>query len=283
MIRRIFQVLIAIGVIIFGYTKLSGSNFQKEVIWYGIAGLLVLLELVGEYIYNNRNRLWMSIFSKYLALRGKKIRFSMSYLYRIKIEDKYLLVKNNNYGHFQLVGGKYKILDDTRSKLKTDFDAVDDPKLPNSGVMKDDFALFIPAKNAMKFLDWFNKGVDREVSHWREFYEELIVGDGESFLSIENFPYVNYNYRGKVLTPIKRTPGWDDCYEILQYDILDLVPTPEQRQELKDLLKKGDSAKIKWASSNLIDSLGHDPINKNKNYDIGQHTKWALNTKWSKV
>lgn len=283
MIRKIIQALIAIGFIIIGYAKLEGSNFQKEVIWYGIAGLLTLIGLLLEFIYTNRKRLWMSIFSKFLALRGKNIRFSMSYLYRIKVEDKYLLVKNNNFGHFQLVGGKYKILEDTRSKLRTDFDAMDDPKLPNNGIMKDDFALFIPAKNAMKFLDWFNKGVDREVSHWREFYEELIVGDGESFLSLENFPYVNYNFRGKVLTPIKRTPGWDDCHEILQYDILDLVPTPQQREELKDLLKKGDSDKIKWASSNLIDYLGHDPINKNKKYDIGQHTKWALNMKWSKV
>ncbi|TYB73016.1 hypothetical protein ES676_09670 [Bizionia saleffrena] len=283
MIRKIIQALIAIGFIIIGYTKLEGAIFQKEVIWYGIAGLLTLIGLLLEFIYTNRKRLRVSIFSKYLALRGKKIRFSMSYLYRIEVEGKYLLVKNNNYGHFQLVGGKYKILEDTRSKLKTDFGAMDDPKLPNSGIMKDDFALFIPAKNAIKFLNWFNKGIDREVSHWREFYEELIVGDGESFLSLENFPYVNYNYRGKVLTPIKRTPGWDDCYEILQYDILDLVPTPEQRQELKVLFKKGDSAKIKWASSNLIDSLGHDSINKNKKYDIGQHTKWALNMKWSKV
>jgi hypothetical protein len=283
MIRKIIQALVAIGFIIFGYTKLDVSSFQKEVIWYGILGLLTLIGLLFEFIYTNRKRLWMSIFSKYLALSSKKIRFSMSYLYRIKVEDKYLLVKNNNYGHFQLVGGKYKILEDTRSKLKTDFDAMDDPKLPNSGIMKDDFALFIPAKNAMKFLDWFNKGVDREVSHWREFYEELIVGDGENFLSLENFPYVNYNYRGKVLTPIKRTPGWDDCYEILQYDILDLVPTPEQRQELKSLFLKGNSSKIKWASSNLIDSLGHDPISKNKDYDIGHHTKWALNMKWSKV
>jgi hypothetical protein len=283
MIRKIIQALVAIGFIIFGYTKLDVSSFQKEVIGYGILGLLTLIGLLFEFIYTNRKRLWMSIFSKYLALSGKKIRFSMSYLYRIKVEDKYLLVKNNNYGHFQLVGGKYKILEDTRSKLKTDFDAMDDPKLPNSGIMKDDFALFIPAKNAMKFLDWFNKGVDREVSHWREFYEELIVGDGEKFLSTENFPYVNYNFRGKVLTPIKRTPGWMDCYEILQYDILDLVPTPEQRQELKSLLLKGDSSKIKWASSNLIDSLGHDPISKNKDYDIGQHTKWAWNMKWLKV
>lgn len=283
MIRKIILALFAIVCIIVGYTKLEGSMFQKEVIWYGIAGLLTICSLLFEFIYRNRKRLWMSILSKYLALNGKKIRFSMSYLYRIKVEDKYLLVKNNNYGHFQLVGGKYKILEDTRSKLKTDFNAMDDPKLPNSGVMKDDFALFIPASKALKFLDWFNKGEDREVSHWREFYEELIVGDGESFLTKENFPYVNYSFRGKVLTPIKRTPGWEDCYEILQYDILDLVPNPQQRQELIILMQKGDSDKIKWASSNLIDTLGQDTINKTKIYDIGQHTKWALNMKWSKV
>ena len=77
----------------------------------------------------------------------------MSYLYRIKINDKYLLVKNNNYGHYQLVGGKYKILSDTRSLLIKEFDAIDDPKLPNKGLMKDDFALYIPAKYALKFID----------------------------------------------------------------------------------------------------------------------------------
>ena len=283
MIRSIIQALIGIILIIFGYSSLDGSEYQKLFIWFGITGILLLLVTYIENLYKNRKRLWMYIFSKYLAIRGEKIRFSLSYLYRIQVEDKYLLIKNNNFNHFQLVGGKYKILSDTRSKLKTEFGAMDDPKLPNKGIMKDDFALYIPAKNAIKFLDWFNKGEDREVSHWREFYEELIVGDGIGFLSRENFPYVNYNFKGKVLTPIKKTPGWGDCYEILQYDILDLVPTPEQRQELKSLLEKGDNSKIKWASSNLIESLGHNPIDKTKNYDIGQHTKWALNMKWSKV
>ncbi|WP_458627198.1 SMODS-associated NUDIX domain-containing protein [Winogradskyella sp. PC D3.3] len=234
-----------------------------------------------EFVIVNRKRLWLSIFSKYLEIKGERIRFSMSYLYRIKVDDKYLLVKNNNYGQFQLVGGKYKILEDTRALLKKEFDAIDDPKLPNKGIMKDDFALFIPAKHALKFIDWFNKGKDREASHWREFYEELIEGKG-SFLSKQKFPYVNYNFLGKVLTPIKKTPGWD-CYEILQYDILDLKPSPEQRQELLQLKEKGDSNHIKWASKELIQCLGHDNLEKIKLYDIGAHTKWALNMKWSKV
>lgn len=49
------------------------------------------------------------------------------------------------------------------------------------------------------------------------------------------------------------------------------------------LMKKGDTSKIKWASSNLIESLGHNPVNKTKDYDIGQHTKWALKMEWSKI
>ena len=55
----------------------------------------------------------------------------MSYLYIIKIDDEYLLVKNSNYGHYQLVGGKYKRLEGTQSLLKEKFEAIDDLKHPN--------------------------------------------------------------------------------------------------------------------------------------------------------
>jgi hypothetical protein len=59
--------------------------------------------------------------------------------------------------------------------------------------MKDDIAVFIPAKNAIKFLDWFNSRKEREISHWREFYEELVDGKAK-LLDPKIFPYVNYNY-----------------------------------------------------------------------------------------
>jgi len=280
MIRKILQAIIAIIVLFVGYYQFSDSEYQKDLIVYGFVALATLAELLIEYIIINRKRLGLIIYSKWLGLRGHRIRFSMSYLYRIKIDDKYLLVRNNNFGHYQLVGGKYKLLDNTRSFIQKEFDAIDDPKLPNKDLMKDDFALFIPAKKAIKFLDWFNEGKDREISHWREFYEELIEGKGK-VLDKEKFPFVNYNFRGKVRTPIKRTPGWD-CYEILQYDILDLLPTHEQRKELKKLLEKGGSKYYKWADSELIQCLGHDNRTKTPIYKIGIHTKWALNMKWSK-
>lgn len=280
MIRKILQAILAFGLLIYGYFFLSGSDLQPEFIGAGVIGLLTLLALLIEFILTNRKRLGLIIYCKWLGIRKQRIRFSMSYLYRIKVDDKYLLVRNSNFPHYQLVGGKYKILDGTRSFLQKEFDAIDDPKLPNKDLMKDDFALFIPASKAIKFLDWFNKGEDREISHWREFYEELIEGKAK-ILDKEKFPYINYNFRGRVRTPVKRTPGWD-CYEILQYDILDIIPTPGQRQELKRLQDKGDKKYYKWADTELIQCLGHDNREKKQLYDIGIHTKWALNMKWSK-
>jgi hypothetical protein len=280
MIRRIIQTIIAIGFIIYGYFKMSGSEYQKDVVVFGVIGLATLLELLIEHIIINHKRLYLLLQIYFLALKGEKIRFSMSYLYIIKIDDEYLLVKNSNYGHYQLVGGKYKRLEGTQSLLKEKFEAIDDLKLPNKDLMKDDFAIFIPAKKAIKFLDWFNEGKNREINHWREFYEELIEGKAK-LLSKEKFPYVNYNLLGRVTTPVKRTAGWN-CHEILQYDILELLPNEEQRKELLNLKNQGDTEYIKWADRELIDCLGHDKRTKKKLYDIGQHTKWALNMKWSK-
>ena len=203
----------------------------------------------------------------------------MSYQYRIKIKDKYLLVKNSNWNHYQLVGGKYKRNKFTHQIL-SGFDAKDDLKLETTGLKKDDLAVFIPAGNAIKFIDWFNTKKDREVSHWREFYEELIDGKAK-LLPQTIFPYVNYNFVGSVITPLIRTPGWD-CWEILQYDVLDLLPTPEQEIELEKLFNQGDTDYIKWADEELIKCLGHDNRLKKTHYEIGGHTKWVLNLKWCK-
>jgi len=201
----------------------------------------------------------------------------MSYLYRIKSKDKYLLIKNSKWNFYQLVGGKYKKLAESKSFLHQ-LNAVDDRKMPTHGLHKDDFAFFMPAKNAVKFLDWFNKTRDKEISHWREFYEELIK---PRILSRENFPYINYHHVGTITTPLKENSSWD-CLEILQYDILDLIPTKEQEKELLELLEKGDTDEIKWATDQMIQLRGFCQNDSDWKYRIGKHTKWAINLKWSK-
>jgi hypothetical protein len=147
--------------------------------------------------------------------------------------------------------------------------------MSTQGLMKDDLAVFVPAKNAIKFIDWFNSKNDREISHWREFYEELIDGKA-NVLSQKIFPYIHYNYMGTIITPLKQARGWN-CWEILQYDILDLFPTQEQLIELENLCNKGDTDYIKWADEDFINHLGHDSREKKSLYNIGEHTKWAIN------
>ncbi|KAA3597440.1 MAG: hypothetical protein DWQ06_13635 [Calditrichaeota bacterium] len=275
-----YLIQFGLGILLILVGHFLDPGLKNELMGAGIIlGISTIYFLIFEGV-ENRKRIILLFHCKYLALKDENIRFSMSYLYRIKVNDKYLLVKNSNFGHFQLVGGKYKRLPGTQSMLKEKFDAMDDLKLPNSGLTKDDFAIFIPAKNAIKFIDWFNTKKDREVSHWREFYEELVGGQSK-ILGSKNFPYVIYNYVGTVTTPIKTTQGWN-CFEILQYDILDLIPTREQERELETLLKKGDTDNYKWADDELIKNLGHDNRQRKKLYHIGEHTKWALNMKWSK-
>lgn len=277
--KYLLQVIAATILIVVGKYFLS-DELRPEFVGNGLAMFVLLftVELVYD-AYTNWHRLWLVIKCWWLGLRGGHVRFSMSYLYRIKVNDKYLLVKNSNWDHYQLVGGKYKRLALTQ-KVLNDFDAVDDLKMPTNGLKKDDLAVFVPAKNAIKFIDWFNTGKDREISHWREFYEELIDGKGK-LLDQKTFPYVNYNFRKSVCTPLKRASNWD-CWEILQYDVLDFVPNAEQEKKLEELFQKGDSDYVKWADASLIQSLGFDSRQTKTIYKIGEHTKWAINLKWSK-
>jgi hypothetical protein len=277
--KYILQIVLGI-VLIFVIPIFISEEFKNGLIESGIIIIITLIIVEGGYdTYINRKRLKLTIKCRLLTRKNEHIHFSMSYLYRIKINDKYLLIKNSNWSHYQLVGGKYKRNTYTQKVLK-DLGAIDDLKMPTHGLMKDDLAVFVPAKNAIKFIDWFNSKNDREISHWREFYEELIEGKATSVLSQKIFPYVNYNYMGTVLTPLKRSHGWY-CWEILQYDILDLLPTPEQQKELEILCNNGDTDYIKWANEDLINHLGYDSREKKNLYSIGEHTKWAINMKWS--
>ena len=60
------------------------------------------------------------------------IRISFAYLYRIKIGNKYLLVKNERgTGKFQPVGGVYKLFDNEKMELKNRYQVKDDNKIPS--------------------------------------------------------------------------------------------------------------------------------------------------------
>lgn len=279
--------MLAVILILSGFMMDDQNGLRNEFIAGGAILLItVLLIDAGGFLIENRKRLKLVFQCKWVGNRNQYVRFSMSYQYLIKVNDKYLLVKNSNknWNWYQHVGGKYKRLEETKKVLQ-DLKATDDPKMKTDGLKKGDLAVFIPIKNALKFLDWFDSNKEREISHWREFYEELIGGKSKTqILSHENFPYINYRFIDTVRTPLKKAPiesGWD-CWEILQYDVLELILTTEQEKELTELQEQGDTDYIKWADAELINRLGYDSGQKERRYEIGPHTKWILNLKWSK-
>lgn len=283
--RFILKIVLAIVLIIIGYN--INESLQPEFLGGGVILLLTVITIDGfEFFNKNWNRLKLAVRLSWISLSKKYVRFSMSYQYVIKVKDKYLLVQNANpnWNWYQHVGGKYKRLPETQDVLKN-LGATDDIKMKTAGLKKGDLAVFVPAKNALKFLDWFNSEKNREISHWREFYEELLGGKADKHvLSKKNFPYVNYRFLKSFQTPLKRAPidtGWN-CWEILQYDVLELIPNESQQKELEELLSKGDDDYIKWASANIIDRLGYDENELDSKYKIGPHAKWVLNLKWSK-
>jgi hypothetical protein len=128
----------------------------------------------------------------------------------------------------------------------------------------------------LNIIKWFNSKEDREISQWREFCEELLSTE---ILDKHLFRFIDYKYVDTLQTPLQKAK-YLDCQEILIYEIFDLIPNTEQEKALGDLSDKGNND-LKWASEMLVNSLGFNEWDKKPEFEIGAHTKWAINMSYS--
>jgi hypothetical protein len=231
-------------------------------------GILNFLQNLGQlYFY----------FQTQVLHRNKEVRLSIAYLFRIKVDGKYLLVKSNRRNYFQPVGGAFKTLPGSEKifeKLNVKPDRLIETE---KGIAKNDIRVFVKGINVIEFIEWFNSKEDRETSPWREFCEELII---TNILPWEQFRFINYKFKGTVQTPILNLDSEDIGMFI--YEIYDLVINDEQKPFFESLLAKGNTNDYIWAEASLINRLGHIESDKEYFNEISKHTKWALNMKWSK-
>ncbi|QNH62775.1 hypothetical protein [Hymenobacter sediminicola] len=228
-----------------------------------------------EMFYNlHRFPLW---FKARVIYRNQEVRLSISYLFRIKVKGKYLLVKNRKRDYYQLVGGAYKAFPGAIKVFNKYHVKPDKQFATDHGIAKSDLRFLVRGWWVLKMLDWFQSQKDRETNQWREFCEELLTTD---ILPKHEFRYVDYTYACTVQAPMRRAKRLPN-QEILLFEIYDLLPNIEQQASLEALFAKGDTDNVKWASAELIDSLGTDHRTEVTAYDIGPHTKWALNEKWT--
>jgi len=263
-------ILIILSIITFVISFFLEGTAEQIVFTVGISIFsATALYLLNEYLINESYI--RKYFFSFNFFKAKEIRLSLSYLFRIKVDGKYLLVKGNRINQYQPVGGVYKRFHSSYPKF-SEWGIKDDNCIDLKDVDQDDLRIRVPRRNLFKVLKWFDSGKDREISHWREFSEELIR---TNILTHENFPHINYRIKATHKTKLKYSEHFR-CFEILHYDILDLIPTDEQREELRKLQTINDPNKYEWFEEELIQSLGYHKSRGKESFKIGEHSKLII-------
>lgn len=195
------------------------------------------------------------------------VRISFAYLYRIKLGNRYLLVKNERGTHkFQPVGGVYKMKPQEKSKLKNLFGVTDDDKVPIDESSRDDYRLYVPSEHLPRFVKRFDREAMREriANVGREFREELVD------TGILAWDRIEYRYCGRHMTDLQFEHHFQ-TYELLLADIVELLPSSSQLSDLKDLAIDCPS-RCHFASSEEIRQLGVDTEAGELGDTIATHT-----------
>lgn len=206
------------------------------------------IDCTDNSIWKEQLRMFMR---KQIIKRDDPIRISFAYLFRIKVDGKYLLVPNGRgTGKYQPVGGAYKTTEKEKTYLKEKFYLSEDDKIKVDASSKNDYRMFVPASKLKAFVKRFDKTVDREQvkNLKREFREELITTD------IFDFREIRYRYCGRHLTSIEFSRHFR-CYELLLADIVELLPTQEPENRLRELMNTS-SDEYYFATKDEIEHCG---------------------------
>lgn len=259
----IIAVIITIGILLVTYFRFSNND---DYIMFTIAASFVLSFSTKPYVEYIRS---ISIKYKwqediYSLIKNKNIkkddyiRISYAYLYRIKINNKYLLIQNFRYEHpkYQPVGGVYKYTDEYKKMYIDDRYIITDDNISDS-TTKNDFRLKVIARKINKFYSDFNKGVDlRENSKFilREFYEEFFDENKNIINNRDKFENIDVKFIGRHIDGITYSPYFS-VYEMLLADIYEIDFSDEQKKIIMDNISSNENYKL--FSSDEIKSRGH--------------------------
>ncbi len=193
------------------------------------------------------------------------IRISFAYLYRIKINGKYFLIRNKRGTEkYQPVGGVYKFSSEERKVLKSRYHVMDDNKVPIDESSRDDYRLRVKNRYLREFVGRFDGDAIRERidNIGREFKEELIDK------GILNWKTITYRICGRHMTEVQFSRHFQ-IYELLLADVVELLPDNEQMEDLCHLMEN-DS--YRFVTAEEIKSLGIQANSANFLESISDHT-----------
>jgi len=227
----------------------------------------VLIFLIDQMISSWR---WIGLAWSAVRYRKRDIRVSASYLYRIKIDGRYLLIRGNRVPHqFQPVGGVYKRYPDSVGELAK-LGVRDDASIPIDDSNRQDLRIRVSGRNLLRFMRWYARREGREVETWREFQEELL---GPGLLPSGVFPHLFVKHVRQVWIGVRWSPHFQS-QELLLADVVEVLWTPQQEAALRETMDSGQS-ELLWVTEEEIRSRGYDPKTGERTH-ISETAEWTL-------
>ena len=187
--------------------------------------IVAFITFLASTIFHNRLRL--KIYYQSLIRWNKNIRLSCAYLFRIRYNNKYLLIRGNRIDQYQPIGGVYKYYDSFNG-LKENLELKDESE--SHFYENGDLRLVTTGKHLVKFLDWFDTKKNREITVIRELIEEL----EPSGISIENLikqSQVDY------LKTVKEPITFSTHFQMDELKIFEIFEVKIPKEILDDVLK----------------------------------------------
>jgi hypothetical protein len=199
----------------------------------------------------------------------RHVRVSVSYLFRIRVDDEYLLVKSARYDQFGPVGGVYKYNPSARGSFGS-LEVKDDDFLPVDSASRSDLRVRVKGRHLLGFFKWFESGKNREIGGWREFYEELLAS---GVLPPDVFSTISYDHLKRIYRPL-RYSTYAQSKELLVADIFELIPTEPQLDVLRSLRAAGDT-RVVLVTEEQIKRRGAVK-GQGIHLKIGDHAVWTI-------
>ncbi len=225
------------------------------------------------------NKKWIKTWAKSKSYyRNKKIRFSLSYIYRIQIPEtnRYLLVRNRKFSdQLQPVGGVYKRYGDDHlfESWEVEWDS-HGHGMDIDNISHEDLRFCVKGKHVPAVLKWFDERREREIDAHREFEEELL----ETQILC---PRVFKKPRYKQLKRFSKNFNWSpyhNCYEILIFDVMEFLPSEEQKSALRSFYQTYKEPTKQYAIVSPEEIISHRVMSKGKQLaKIGEHTNLIIN------
>ncbi len=264
--NKIIKTITAFVILLVLIVLLLNTFIDNQALAVILSSLLsVVFTLLANEISNHGYGIKLWLQSKF-KFRNKDVRISFSYLFRIKVDGKYLFIRGGRLkNQFQPVGGVYKFYNEAKPFLESIHYNID--QRMNNEEDDDDLRLELKGKYIFEFLDWFNNMHDREYDPLREFREELF---NTGILSEKDFGEISYRKVSTHDVGIEKSQ-YNKCWEYVYADIFEIKLNERQEDILRGLQHK-PHPDICWADSDETKRMCVGGIEKN----LGNNAPWIL-------